>query len=392
MAHNALHSGARARRGFTLTEMIIATTMLGLFGASAITFYLRSLRSVSNTAGRNDAQQNASFALDFMDHDLRIAGTGLAQSQPLFIAATNTSLGFNADLITHDTSASAPGTYYDPSVPDSVALAWQQSSAQNMKNSSVAYPESTFHQSAGVISAAETVQFWLTLDPTPGAPANRYYMMRQVNGNVPSILAKNIYYNPATSTPPFQYYYVDATNALHQFPTARITAGFFHNSTNQATLDSIREVRVTITGWFTDPHNGQNVYRTVNEEIRMPNTYMSRIAECNSPPSPVTSFSATPSTGGQDTVGLTWAPSPDDQAGKKTVRMYLIYRKKHTDTTYVQLNSVTPQVPLPGTYAYDDTQSGGGLVLSTPYDYEVVARDCTPALSSAVTQTSVTPH
>jgi hypothetical protein len=72
--------------------------------------------------------------------------------------------------------------------------------------------------------------------------------------------------------------------------------------------------------------------------------------------------------------------------------MYLIYRKKHTDTTYVQLNSVTPQVPLPGTYAYDDTQSGGGLVLSTPYDYEVVARDCTPALSSAVTQTNVTPH
>jgi len=392
MAHNTLHSGARARRGFTLTEMIIATTMLGLFGASAITFYLRSLRSVSNTAGRNDAQQNASFALDFMDHDLRIAGTGLAQSQPLFIAATNTSLGFNADLITHDTSASAPGTYFDPSVPDSVALAWQQSSAQNLKNSSFAYPESTFHQSPGVISAAETVQFWLTVDPTPGAPANRYYMMRQVNGNVPSILAKNIYYNPATSTPLFQYYYVDSTNALHQFPTARIATGFFHNSTPQTTLDSIREVRITLTGWFTDPHNGQNVYRTVNEQIRMPNTYMSRIAQCNSPPSPVTSFSATPSTGGQDTVGLSWAPSADDQAGKKTVRMYLIYRKKHTDTTYVQLNSVTPQVPLPGTYSYDDTQSGGGLVLSTPYDYEVVARDCTPALSSAVLATNVTPH
>jgi prepilin-type N-terminal cleavage/methylation domain-containing protein len=400
MAHDTLHSGGRARRGrtprrgFTLTEMIIATTMLGLFGASAITFYLRSLRSVSNTAGRNDAQQNASFALDFMDHDLRIAGTGLSPSQPLFIAATNKSLAFNADLITHDTSASAPGTYFDPSVPDSVALAWQAPSAQNLNSSSIAYPESTFHQAAGVISAAETVQFWLTPDPTPSAPANRFYLMRQVNGNAASILAKNIFYNSSTSVPPFQYYYVDSTNALHQFPIVRFSSGIFHRGTPtaQAALDSIREVRITLTGWFTDPHNGQNVYRTVNEQIRMPNTYMSRIAQCNSPPSPVTSFSAIPSTTGQDTVGLRWVPSLDDQANKKTVRMYLIYRKKHTDTTYVQLNSVTPQSPLPSTYTYDDTQSGGALVLGTPYDYEVVARDCTPALSAAVAATNVTPN
>lgn len=378
------------RRGFTLTEMIIATTMLGLFGASAITFYLRSLRSVSNTAGRNDAQQNASFALDFLDHDLRIAGTGLAPSQPLFIAAAATSLGFNADLITHDTSASASGTYYDVSVPDSVALAWQASSAQNLHGSTIAYPESTFHQSAGVISAAETVQFWLASTGT----ANQFNLMRQVNGNAPAIVAKNIYYNSSTSTPPFQYYYVDSLNALHQFPTTRFSSGIFHRATTsaQATLDSIREVRITLTGWFTDPHNGQNVYRTVNEQIRMPNTYMSRIAECNSPPSPIPSLSAVPSGGGQDTVGLSWGPSPDDQAGKATVRMYLIYRKKHTDTTYVQLNSITPQVPLPTTYTYDDTQSGGGLVRGTAYDYEVVARDCTPALSAAVASTNVTPN
>jgi len=381
------------RRGFTLTEMIIATTMLGLFGASAITFYLRSLRSVSNTAGRNDAQQNASFALDFLDHDLRIAGTGLAQAQPLFIAASATSVGFNADLITHDTSASASGTYYDLSVPDSVALAWQGSSAQNLHGTTTAYPESTFHQSTGVISAAETVQFWLT----PTGATNQYNLMRQVNGNAPATVAKNIYYNTSNSPPPFQYYYVDSLNGLHQFPNSRFSPpGIFHRqtSTAQATLDSIREVRITLTGWFTDPHNGQNVYRTVNEQIRMPNTYMSRIAQCNSPPAAVGSFSAVGSSGGQDTVGLSWTPSVDDQnsSGKKTVRMYLIYRKLHTDQTYVQLQSVTPQVPLPAHYTYTDTHASGGLVAGTAYDYEVVARDCTPALSPAVAATNVTPN
>lgn len=390
MAHTAPHSGRRTRRGFTLTEMIIATTMLGLFGASAITFYLHSLRSVTNTAGRNDAQQNASFALDFMSHDLRIAGTGIAPTQPLFIAATTTSLAFNADLITYDTSAAASGTYYDPNVPDSLALAWQASSAQNLHGSAIAYPESTFHQSAGIISNAETVQFWLQADPTL---TNRYNLYRQVNGNSPYLLAKQIYYNPASSTAPFQYYYVNSKNALTLFPTARLP--LYHTPTTpskQATLDSIREVRITLTGWFTDPHTNQNVYRTVNQEIQMPNTYMSRVAECNSPPGAIPSLSAAPSTAGQDTVGLTWTPSPDDQAGKNTVRMYLIYRKKHSDTTYVQLNSVTPQSPLPGHYYYDDTQTGGGLQLDTAYDYEVAARDCTPSMSSAVSSTNIKPQ
>lgn len=393
MAHDALHSGRRARRGFTLTEMIIATTMLGLFGASAITFYLRSLRSVTNTAGRNDAQQNASFALDFMSHDLRIAGTGIAPSQPLFIAATTTSFGFNADLITYDTSAAATGTYYDPNVPDSLALAWQGASAQNLHGSAIAYPESTFHQSPGVISNAETVQFWLSQDSSAGAPANRYNLYRQVNGNAPYLLAKQIYYVPGTSTPPFQYFYQNAKYQLTPFPTTRLP--LYHTPTTpskQATLDSIREVRITLTGWFTDPHTGQNIYRTVNQEIRMPNTYMSRIAECNSPPGAVGSLAATPSTAGNDTVGLSWTPSPDDQAGKNTVRMYLLYRKKHSDTTYVQLNSVTPQSPLPAHYYYDDTQTGGGLQLDTAYDYEVAARDCTPSMSSATAATNIRPQ
>jgi len=88
-----------ARRGFTLAEMIMATTMLGLFGASAITFYLRSVRSVTDTAGRNDAQQNASYALDFLDHDIRIAGTGLSTGQPLLIEATGQAIAFNGDLL-----------------------------------------------------------------------------------------------------------------------------------------------------------------------------------------------------------------------------------------------------------------------------------------------------
>ncbi len=390
------HFARSNRRGFTLAEMIIAVTMLSMFGASAITFYLRSLRSVTNTAGRNDAQQNATYALDFIDHDLRIAGTGLAPSQSLLVEANGRAVAFNGDLITHDTTATAPGTYYDPSVDDSVVLAWQQSRAGALPLTNIAYPESTYYANGGAtgpIGGAETIQFWVASDTTNPLP-NRYKLWRRVNNNSPVVVAENIYLATPT-TPVFQYWRTQTaapgagvnSNALVPLTAAQVPLYHVRNDTvQQNKLNNIRAVRVTLTSAYRDPQRNVDVLRTVNEQIEMPNAGATNVNQCGGSPGAPAGLSATPSAGGQDTVGLSWTNSADDGAGRNTVRMYLIYRKLHADSLYAPMFSVTATGV--GTYNYSDTQ----VTLGQSYDYSLAARDCTPSLSSFVTATNVTPN
>ena len=386
-----------ARRGFTLAEMIMATTMLGLFGASAITFYLRSVRSVTQTAGRNDAQQNASYALNYLDHDVRIAGTGLAPGQPLLLEASGQALAFNGDLVTTDTSSTSSGSYYDPSIADTVALAWQASRAGSLPLSSVAYPESTYYASggsSGPLANAETIQFWVQPDSTSPYP-KRYLLMKRVNNNAPSIVASNIYLPTATS-PIFQYWQANpnqtpggGNNVNALLPVASTTLPLYHvlnDTAQQNKLNTIKEIRVSITSAYHDPQRNVDILRTVNEQIPMPNASAAQINQCGGSPGAPAHVTATPSTGGKDTVGLSWPNSPDDGAGRNSVRMYLIYRKVHTDSIYVPMFSVTAAGSA--NYTWSDTQ----VILNKAYDYSVAARDCTPSLSSFVYATNVTPN
>jgi prepilin-type N-terminal cleavage/methylation domain-containing protein len=386
-----------ARRGFTLAEMIMATTMLGLFGASAITFYLRCVRSVTQTAGRNDAQQNASYALNYLDHDVRVAGTGLVAGQPLLLEARGDAIAFNGDLITTDTSATSSGSYYDPSIADTVALAWQASRAGSLPLSSVAYPDSTYYASGGTsgpLANAETIQFWVKPDSSSPYP-NRYVLLKRVNNNAPTVVTSNIYLT-SSSPPVFQYWKANPNqtpgggnnvNALLPVPSSALPLYHVLNDTAQQNkLNAIKEVRITITSAYRDPRRGTDILRTVNEQIAMPNASAAQINQCGGSPGAPASVTAIPSSAGKDTVGLSWPNSPDDGAGRNSVRMYLIYRKVHTDSIYVPMFSVTAAGSA--AYTWSDTQ----VTLGKAYDYSVAARDCTPSLSSFVYATNVTPN
>jgi prepilin-type N-terminal cleavage/methylation domain-containing protein len=385
------------RRGFTLAEMIMATTMLGLFGASAITFYLRSVRSVTNTAGRNDAQQNASYALDFLDHDIRIAGTGLVTGQPLLIEATGQAIAFNGDLVTTDTSATASGSYYDPSIADTAALAWQSTRAGSLPLSSVAYPESTYYANGGTtgpLANAETIQFWVARDSQSTLP-NRYKLWKRVNNNTPAVVTSNIYL-PASTTAIFQYWQANpnqvqgsGNNVNALLPLASTALPLYHvmnDTVQQNKLNNIKEVRITITSAYHDPQRNIDVMRTVNEQIPMPNASAANVNQCGGSPGAPSGMTAVASTGGKDTVGLSWPNSPDDGAGRNSVRMYLIYRRLHTDSIYTPMFSVTAQAQA--TYHYSDTQ----VTIGKSYDYGVSARDCTPSLSPFVYATNISPN
>jgi len=67
-------------------------------------------------AGRLDAQQNVSFA---MDASRTICGWpgGLGNRQPMMLEANAYAVTFNADLVTTDTASVTTATYYDPAFP-----------------------------------------------------------------------------------------------------------------------------------------------------------------------------------------------------------------------------------------------------------------------------------
>jgi hypothetical protein len=320
-----------------------------------------------------------------------VAGTNLAPNQPRLVAAGSWFVVFNGDLVTSDTSASAGGVYYDPTVADTTALAWQADRAQNLPGSAIAYPESTYYANgvSGPLSNAETITFYLRADSSAPAGSNLYILWRQVNSNTATVVAKNLYSSVAGSPPAaFTYYYESGTtNGLVQFPAAEIPV-YHSTAATQARLDSIKEVRVQFTGAFTDPHTeNQTIYRSVNEVVRIPNAYMSQIAECEGPPHPVSSLTAYPSTGGVDTVGLSWPRAPDDGQGWGTDRIYIIYEKLHADTVYNQIDAINAQSL--STYNYIVT---AGLTVGTAYDFAVAVRDCTPALSTVTAATNITPN
>src|ERR1700759_3650812 len=98
-------SFGRARRGFTLIEIMISMTlMLTIIGLSTQLFR-KQANAVAQQSGRLDAQQNSRFAVSMLERELRVAGMGVVDQQPLLVMAGPTSITFNADLAALDTGA-----------------------------------------------------------------------------------------------------------------------------------------------------------------------------------------------------------------------------------------------------------------------------------------------
>ena len=79
----------RARRGFTLMELLISVTLMMIAIGIAIPFFLIQGRALDAQSGRLDAQLNVNFALDAIDRDLRVAGVGITMRQPLLVQAAS---------------------------------------------------------------------------------------------------------------------------------------------------------------------------------------------------------------------------------------------------------------------------------------------------------------
>ena len=257
--------GRRPREAFTLAEIMIALMLLSILGAAALSFFIKQTRAVTVTAGRLDAQQNVSFALNEIDHDLRMAGTGLGANQPAVIEAHPYALAFNADLVTTDTASVSTAGYYDPSIPESLTVALTPAHQITYPYSATTYPDSLYLQSTGVISNAETISYWLTPDSNTARPDD-YLLLRQVNSAPATVVARGLVF--PGGTPAFRYF-IPGTAVNSRVEITPPTLPLFFKAGNvvpDTLLAKVSEIELQLQAVYRDPL-GHDVYRSINQFI-----------------------------------------------------------------------------------------------------------------------------
>jgi type II secretory pathway pseudopilin PulG len=377
-----LHGSGAA---FTLVEIVIALTLLGILGAAAITFFIKQTRAVTATAGRLDAQQNVSFALDAIDHDLRVAGTGLGIGQPAVIEAHPYAITFNADLVTTDTSSVTTASYFDPSMPESLTVAMTPGHPITFPYSATSYPDSLYVQATGLISNAETISYWVTLDSTTPRPDD-YLLLRRVNTGAPTVVARGLVF--PGGMPAFRYYIPGAAvNSRVEIAAPTLPLVFAAANIGADTiLAKISEVQLQLEAVYHDPR-GNDVYRGVNQSIPLLNAGLLHLSACNSPPQAPVTITTTAWPAG-DSVDVTWPASADETGGYHDVRSYSVYRQTAAGAVWGTPIYTTPAAGT-GSYDFEDK----AVPLGQSYQYAVVARDCTPALSAlTASPTPVSPN
>ncbi len=382
-----MRTSATSRRdGVTLIEMMIAIVLFVLVFGLAVPFFRYQARSVSASAGRLDALQNARYAQSAIDRDLRISGIGIVQAQPMIVQADGFAVTFNADLATKDIN-DPMSIYYDVDMDSSGTDAMNNVNKVTLPNSSVQYPDSNY-MNGSVSSPAETIQYWLTKDST-ATRTDQYILFRRVNNLPARLVAKGIVVPPGTNF--FQYMKPNAAGGLDSVKAAQLP--LFHSAPihgspadtgSSALTDSIRVVRMTVTGLYNDPDKGA-IMKTVVSSTKLLNAGMSRSSVCGDLPIAVTTATAVRTLGpGPHVVKVTiaWTKSLDQDAGEKDVGRYMVFKKLTASSDWG--SPIADLAASQDTYTLDDTSLGP---LGSSWVYGVIAQDCSPS-NSSVTPTN----
>jgi type II secretory pathway component PulJ len=375
--------GCSRREGVTLIEMMIAIVLFVLVFGLAVPFFRYQARSVSASAGRLDALQNARYAQNAIDRDLRISGIGIVQAQPMIVQADGFAVTFNADLATKDIN-DPMSIYYDADIDSSGADAMSNTSKVTLPNSAVSYPDSNY-MNGGVSSPAETISYWLTKDSTATRP-DQYILFRRVNTLKPKVVAKGIVVPYGTNF--FQYMRPNNLGGLDSIKAASLP--LFHSAPihgspadtgTSALTDSIRVIRMTVTGLYNDPDKGA-IMKTVVSSTKLLNAGMSRSTVCGDKPIAVTNATvnitgATFNPAFNPTkVRISWNASLDQDNGEKDVERYLIFKKLAASADWG--SPIADLAAAQPNYTLDDTSLSPG-----DWVWGVVAQDCSPANSAA---------
>lgn len=363
--------GRSARSGFTLLEIMISITILLMVFAMTFPLFRSQVEAMGSTAGRADAQQNVRFAISTIERQIRVAGAGVSDQQPLLVQADPFAVTFNADYAARDTAAEGGAfgaVYFDPDLPVGSTMSMTPTQQITLPLSTVVWPTVAYTRGGGPPSAAETISFWVAPDNSPGSNG-RYALFRRVNAMPIDTLARGIVLDPAT--PPFTYQTIDASGTVQDVPAATLPA--FHvaihgspaDTGSSALTDQIRFVKVHLIGSFIE-RDGTTSHRPADASIRLLNAGLLNHATCGDPPVFGQSVSAVASTG---QVLLSWAPATDESAGEKDVEKYVIYRRPVAGAFADPLASIPAGQ---SSYSFTDTQVSSG----NQWIYAVAAEDC----------------
>lgn len=364
------------RAAFTLLEMMLAVTMLLLVFAMTFPLFRSQLRAMGTHAGRLDAQQNVRFAVSTIEQQLRIAGAGVPDKQPMIVQVSPYALTFNADLATRDTASEGGAfgaVYLDTDLPVGSTMSMTPETQITLPLSSKVWPWTTYYRGGGPQSAAETISFWVAPDASPGSNG-RYALFRRVNAMPIDTLARGLVMD---GTDPFTYQTLDQNGLLQPVPDGSLPAyhvaihGSPADTGSSALTDAIRFVKIHLVGSFID-RDGSTTQRLVEANVRLLNAGLLNHATCGDPPvfaqTVTASYVGPPAPTPQ--VVLSWQPAVDETGGEKDVQKYVIWRRAAAAPAFAEPFASVPAGQA--SYQFSDTQ----IASHDQWIYGVAAEDC----------------
>lgn len=375
-------------RGLTLLEMMIALVVFSVVLAGALAFLRAQGRSFTLSSQRVAMLQNARFAFDELEKDLRTAGAGTPDIQPPLIYLGASVVAFNANYLTN-TPGDVFAVYNNPDAPNGSTEAVGLAQRFTIPLTSIVYPD-TNYLDGPTNSAAETITFYFAPD-TGTTRTDDYVLYRQVNNLAPEVVSRSLL--QAGSTPFFQYYWqtaVGGVTSMAQVPNAGIPWRHsvpIHLALADvgvaARIDSVRAVQVTfiVTNGLTGAAERR---RALSRFIRLPNVGLARRRTCGDAPILGSTLTAAwnPTT---TSVDLTWNAAVDEVGGERDVTRYVLFRRLDTDPVWGDPYLSISPAGTP-TYLFPD----GSVTSGSTYVYGLAAQDCTPTNSTVASSAPVT--
>ncbi len=381
----------RARKGFTLIELVIGMMLVLMITGAAVQFMRKQTGLVTRESSRMDAMQNAQFAAGQVERELREAGAGVTDFQPMIVQLDSQAITFNANMISVDTGDVRAVYQFSDADTNAVRVMFL-SERRPLPNSSPVknYPDSTYWAAVGVPSGAETISYYLRPDSTTSI-SGRFLLFRRVNGLAPTLIARGITKDPRDTMPIFTYYKADTLNRLRPILKSQMPLyhGIIHGAVDDtgqfALTDSVKAVRIHFLTATRDPRTGKDALRTVETLVRLMNSGLMQRASCGMLPypggTPTVAAIAVPI----PSVTVSWSKSTDDGAGEKDIERYAIFRRLSSTTTFGDpITSI--MASQAATYSFTDTNVLSGQT----YVYGIAAQDCTPAMSNVNAAAAVT--
>lgn len=386
----------RTRQGFTLIELLVAMVVFVIVLGGALSFLTAQQRMFQKGSDAMGVLQNLSFGSDNLDSQIRTAGGNTPDVQPPVVYAGSNSFAFNADYVSND-AADISAVYIDPDAPAVEVEALRTTGQITIPASSPAfvYPSTNYDAGVGINSPAETIT--LFFDPNlETARADDFVLMRQVNGNAPEVLIRNVL-RDSTNLPFFRYYKLRVPAApagllpqLVQVPAAEVPISHAlatHGNTADlvSRIDSLRAVLVSFKVTNGETGTKERTER-ISMNIPLPNMGLKQLKICGSSPvlgQPLTAIFD--NADGNDKVHLTWINAFDEAGGERDVIRYVLWRRQTNPVNEVYGDPLTSVAAGFPNYLYDDAQN---LEKGATYEYRLAAQDCSPRLSTPVLSTS----